>query len=180
MIKLITINNSSHIDNEKLEKIIALLPKEYTELDVEIRIYGTLLSLLRIIINRKIPSIGFSDFIKIYWLKMLGAYTGPEANIIEIYLFNIKENRIQNLIFDLVHELQHKYQSVYFKELYDNEYANYKIPKNIKDMDAYFENNLEVDANNFALKFYNDNKEIIDKTFGLEDDYEIVGTGKKS
>lgn len=47
-------------------------------------------------------------------------------------------------------------------------------------MDAYFENKLEVDANNFALKFYNDNKEIIDKIFGLEDDYEIVGTGKKS
>ncbi|MDF2505236.1 hypothetical protein [Clostridium sp.] len=179
MIKSISINNKFNIDNEKIEKVVSLLPKEYMDLDVEIRIYGTLLSLLKIIINRKIPSIGFSDFIKIYLLKMLGSYSGAGTNIIEIYLFNIKENKIQNLIFDLYHELHHKYQSINMKEFYDNEYANYKIPKNIKDMDAYFENKLEVDANNFALKFYNDNKETIDKTFELDDDYEIVGTGQK-
>lgn len=176
---MISLNNKSNIDNEKIEKILALLPKEYMDLEVEIRIYGTLLSLLKIIINRKIPSIGYLDLFKIYLFKMCGAYSGPETNIIEIYLFNIKENKIQNLIFDLFHELRHKYQSVYLKELYDNEYANYKIPKNSNDMDAYFENKLEVDANNFALKFYNDNKAIIDKTFELEDDYEIVGTGQK-
>lgn len=179
MIKSISINNKSNIDNEKIEKIIALLPKEYTNLDVEIRIYGTLLSLLKIIKNRKIPSVGFLDLFKIYLLKMCGVYSGPDTNIIEIYLFNIKENKIQNLVFDLYHELHHKYQSVYMKEFYDNEYVNYKIPKNINDMDAYFINKLEVDANNFALKFYDDNKETIDKTFELDDDYEIVGTGQK-
>lgn len=177
---MILIDNKTNIDTAKINKAISLLPKEYSDLDVEIRIYGTLISWLRVIINRKIPSIGFLDLFKIYCLKMCGAYSGPETNKIEIYLFNIKENKIQNLIFDLYHEIHHKYQSVYMKEFYDNEYVNYKIPTHINDMDGYFENRLELDANNFALKFYNDNKETIDKTFGLEDDYEIVGTGQKS
>lgn len=176
---MILLDNKTNIDTPKINKTISLLPKEYTDMDVEIRIYGTLISLLRVIINRKIPSIGFLDLFKIYCLKMCGAYSGPETNKIEIYLFNIKENKIQNLIFDLYHELHHKYQSVYMKEFYDNEYADYKMPKSISDMDSYFENRLELDANNFALKFYNDNKETIDMTFGLEDDYEIVGTGQK-
>lgn len=176
---MIMVINKTNIDTEKINNVISLLPSEYTNLDVEIRIYGTLISLLRVITNRKVPSIGFLDLFKIYCLKMCGAYSGPETNKIEIYLFNIKENKIENLIFDLYHELHHKYQSVYMKDFYDKEYENYKSPKYINDMDAYLENRLELDANNFALKFYNDNKETIDKTFGLEDDYEIVGTGQK-
>lgn len=177
---MILLDNKTNIDTPKINKVISLLPKEYTDMDVEIRIYGTLISLLRVIINRKTPSIGFLDLCKIYCLKMCSAYSGPKTNKIEIYLFNIKVNKIQNLIFDLYHELRHKYQSVYMKEFYDKEYSNYKIPKSINDMDVYFENRLELDANSFALKFYNDNKETIDMTFELEDDYEIVGTGQKS
>jgi len=60
-------------------------------------------------------------------------------------------------------------KSIYMKKFYDNEYANYKIPKSINDLNAYFENKLEINANNFALKTYNDNKETIDKTFELGD-----------
>lgn len=176
---MILVDNKTNIDTTKINKAISLLPKEYSDLDVEIRIYGTLLSLLRVIINRKIPSIGFLDLFKIYCLKMCGAYSGPETNKIEIYLFNVKENKIQNLIFDLFHELHHKYQSVNMKEFYDNEYTNYKIPKSISDMNLYLENKLEVDANSFALHFYNENKDTLDKIFELEDDYEIGGIGQR-
>jgi hypothetical protein len=100
---VINIKNKSNIDTNKIMQIISLLPEEYTDMNVEVRIYGTRLSLLKTILNKKEQSIKFIYFLSVLKVGIIGGYSGEETNKIELYLFNVpksnKEYIVQNLVF---------------------------------------------------------------------------------
>lgn len=178
---MININNKSNINTDKIIQVISLLPEEYTDLDVEVRIYGTRWSLLKTILNKKESSIGIIDFFALLKIGTLGGYSGEETNKIELYPFSLpkseKDNVIQNLVFTIFHEIRHKYQSHYMREFYKKEEMRYKelraMKKTKDEINNYLNLSLEKDADEFAFKFYIDNQDKIDKIFEINYEYSI-------
>ncbi|WP_287822065.1 hypothetical protein [Clostridium sp.] len=168
---MITIRNKSKINTEMINRIIDLLPGDYLKMDVEVRIYGSVFSLLKTIFSKEL-SIKLLDLYKIIDLNIFGFYSNKN-NIIEVYLFNIPlKNRKQNFVVNLMHELRHKYQDCYLQELYNTDY--YIKHKNTKTEHLKYANNkIEIDAENFAFKFYNKNRNEIDKILEITKDYKL-------
>lgn len=176
---MININNKSNIDSNKIMQVISLLPEEYTDMNVEVRIYGTRWSLLKTILNKKEQSIKFIDFLAILKVGIIGGYSGEETNKIELYLFNVpkskEEYRVQNLVFTIFHELRHKYQNQYMRDFYNNEIKKCQglstMSKKIisKDLNLM----IEKDADKFAYDFYIENQDKIDKIFEFDYEYDI-------
>lgn len=167
---MITIKNKSKIDTEKIEKIIELLPDEYKNDFMDIRVYGSVWEVLKVIFSNNL-SISPLDFISIFRLKIVGAYSGETANIIEIYLFSIpKEFREIYFIINLFHEFRHFYQKKYNDEFYEN---NRYVPTTNADLNKYIKNDLELDAEEFAYNFYTKNQNAINEIMGFKDDYEL-------
>ncbi len=176
---MININNKTNIDSNKIMQVISLLPEEYTDMNVEVRIYGTRWSLLKTILNKKEQSIKFIDFLAILKVGIIGGYSGEETNKIELYLFNVPkskvEYRVQNLVFTIFHELRHKYQNQYMRDFYNNEIKKCQglstMSKKIisKDLNLM----IEKDADKFAYDFYIENQDKIDKIFEFDYEYDI-------
>jgi hypothetical protein len=167
---MITIKNKSKISTDKIEKIIELLPDEYKNDFIDIRVYDSVWEVLKVIFSNNF-SITPLDFISIFRLKIVGAYSGEKANIIEMYLFNIpKEYREMYFILNLFHEFRHFYQKKYNDEFYE---SNRFIPTTDADLNKYINNNLELDAEEFAYNFYTENQNTINEIMGFEDNYEL-------
>lgn len=146
---MITIKNKSKIDAEKIEEIIDLLPNEYKNDFIDIRVYASVWEVLKGIFSNNL-SISLLDFISLLRLKVAGGYFGEIETVIEIYLFSIsKEYREIYFIINLFHEFRHFYQKKYYYKFYE---SNRYIPQNNKD-NHYIQNKLELDANQFAYNF---------------------------
>lgn len=170
MIKLI---NKSKLKTEKIEEVLNLLPKEYTNFDIEIRIYQNIFSLIKMILSSKL-SISPADFYNILRLGAGGMYSGDKGDIVEIYLFNLpKEDCFIYLTHCLFHEFRHLHQNKYKNETYENKGI---LPRNLRsteDFKNYVQNELENDAEDFAFSFYNENKMEIDRIWEITMEYEI-------
>lgn len=170
MIKLI---NKSKLKSEKIEGIINFLPKEYKCFDIELRIYQNVFSTIKMILSSKF-SVSPVDFYHILRLGVSGLYSGDKADIIEIYLFNLpNENRCLHLTHCLFHEFRHLYQSKYNNEKHINDEISPKNLKSADDFRNYIHDENEIDAENFADSFYNENKTEIDIIWDITFEYEI-------
>lgn len=168
MIKLI---NKSKINSEKLNEILNLLPNEYRSFDIEVRIYQNVFSLIKVILSSKL-SVSPRDFYKILRLCVGGMYSGDKGDIVEIYLFNLpKEDCILHLTHSLFHEFRHLYQNKY--RTYEGECIFLQNLKSTKDFKYYIHNEHEIDAEEFAYSFYNENKSEIDRIWEITIEYEI-------
>jgi len=108
-------------------------------------------SLIKMIFSSKI-SVSPANFYNILRLGVGGMYSGDKGDIVEIYLFNIpKEDRCLHLIHNLFHKFRHLYQNKYQNETYEKEGI---VPRNLKsteDFKSYIQNELEIDAEDFAF-----------------------------
>lgn len=154
------------LNKKQVRQLLRLLPKEYADMNCKIRLYHSKIQLfLSICLN----PVGIAWFRELFD-DTFGQYS-VERNRIELYLFKQrKENfTIDSLTraYDLFHELRHGHQWNYQNDKYKMCFFNYKY----NDEDGYSDQEIEIDANDFATNICTMHKREISEIFGVDEKY---------
>lgn len=160
-------NNSNIINGNKLKQILNILHKDYQDLGMTITIYKSKFQVFKTWTNVLDKSFNFKIVKGVLKGKLAGNHGG---GIISVFPFNHKFNSNRFLeykfqlymLFDLLHEIRHAYQRIHKKKKYEVEYID-------AGNKGYSSQWCERDANAFAQRFMNNNKEEINKILGITD-----------
>lgn len=172
------LNNSSKlISKEEIEQVLILLHRDYSDLGMRINVHKNKLHTFLKLINP------FNRMIIYPIFKM--AYKGTSGGThldgkIEMFSYNRKvdihahEKECLKLfiVFDILHEVRHAYQRIHKKREYEQSHEDY-----IHEGNGYGSQWIERDANQFAQRMMNNNKERISEILGI--DFEWYSTWGK-
>lgn len=132
-------NYSNKISKNQIEKVISLLPKEYTNINIPVFVFGnkTVHNIINFIFTHN-----FEDYDGCAGYMSYSDYTPTR-----IVMHN-KNNKL-TLIYNLFHEYRHAYQAIYMEDMFQKVTKGY-IDCGIGNDEAYDAQVVEIDANRFA------------------------------
>lgn len=161
-------NGSKLISSVEIEQVLTMLHHDYSDLGMTINVHKNKLHTFLKWINPFNSTIIYPVFKMAY--KGTSGGTHLEGKI-EMFSYNrivdVEEHEKECvkllIIFDILHEIRHAYQRVHKKTEYEKSHEDY-----IPEGNGYASQWIERDANKFAQRMMNNNKEKINEVLGID------------
>lgn len=165
-------NKSKVFNQQEIEELLNLLHPVYSDLGITLTIYDKKLSVIRDWLNI-FKGYVLSPTLKAALKRQIGG--NHFEGVIGIFPFNYyysnpdnKENKMKLfMLYDIIHEVRHAYQRVHKEKEYNSPYLG-------AGNKGYHSQWIERDANKFAQRYMDKNKEKINDILGINMKWECV------